>query len=165
MLHLLRTKKGGGGKKWFWWSEMAPLSQGRGWVVFWATFPDGWHMLICFPAAISLSFHSKVICSRHPSCIFAANSRASAAKHSASLCGTHGFIPFGKQHPAPENEAAWMRIKRKKISPDETKRSALIVHTALLNLGVFGHSGRSVRCVEKRIGNRMRSKSKITLPF
>lgn len=148
------------------WNGSLVSGHGMGSVL--ATFPDGWHMLICFPAAISLSFHSKVICSRHPSCIFAANSRASAAKHSASLFETHGFIPFGKQRPAPENEAAWMRIKRKKISPDETKRSALIVHTAL-NLGVFGHTGRSVRSAEKRIGNRsakwMRSKSKITLQF
>lgn len=35
---------------------MTPLSQHRGCIVFWVTFPDGWHMLICFPAAISLFF-------------------------------------------------------------------------------------------------------------
>lgn len=64
---------------------MTPLSQHRGCIVLWVTFPDGWHMLICFPAAISLFFHSKVICAHDPSCIFAANSRVSAVKRSAPL--------------------------------------------------------------------------------
>lgn len=40
----------------FSYSKMTPLSQDKGCIVFWVTFPDGWHMFICFPAAIRLFF-------------------------------------------------------------------------------------------------------------
>lgn len=35
-------------------SKMTPLSDLRGCTVFWVSSPDGWHMFIYFPAAISL---------------------------------------------------------------------------------------------------------------
>lgn len=48
--------QGRNGEQVFSYSKMTPLSKDKGCIVLWATFPDGWHMFICFPAAISLFF-------------------------------------------------------------------------------------------------------------
>ncbi len=156
---------------------MTPLSQYRRCMVFWVTFPDGWHMLICFPAAISLFFTVRwsalvipaVSLQRIPGY---QQSNAQRLSSKTQLYPLWKTLPHLTRKRIKQN-VRQIDVNASKINRDETKcRFHSILPKLSLNIAYFRvcfwHNSITIRTVERtrsRSVQRTQRKSEITLPF
>lgn len=118
---------------------MTPLSQHRGCIVFWVTFPDGWHMLICFPAAISLFFTVRWSALAIPAVSLQQIPGYQQSNTQRLSCKTQ-LYPIWKTLPHPAHTGEYSRVGQTDVNVEkQTKMRQILLILAIvsLNRGFF----------------------------